>query len=330
MKRIKYRRWALLVLLVMLAAMFAMSTNVSAATPKLSSAQKSIYKGTSFTLTASGEKVKSWRSSNASIASVSSSGKVTGKKKGTVKIYATFANKTLNCTVNVRDKNRSPYITNSQMNVMLNVLGAVETGGQVYGQRDYADFTNPYKSSPNEHSSTAGAFQEYGENLRQLLLQIKKEYPVTFKKYDTANIASDISGKAWYDSNPYKVYNGSAKARAIVNIISSPQGRIVQNYRAIDLINSYLKHICGQLGVTNVRAALYMAECEHLGGASPVDRVVKRASNRNSITALHKSLILDQKDKSNSYQIGDKIYQTRHDKCRSWIIQKIPASAKIK
>lgn len=221
----------------------------------------------------------------------------------------------------------SKYLTDRQMSVALNILGAVETGGQIYGQRDYDDFTSPYVNSPGEHSSTAGAYQEYGENLRQLLIRIKQEYPDTFAKYDTAGIASDIK-RAWPDSNPYKVYKGTAKANAIVNIISSPEGRKVQDERASDLINSYLKHIIG-MGVTNVRAALFAAECEHLGGSGPIERIIRRASDKNSITALYKSLMLDQNDTSNGYQIGDKIYRTRHDKCKGWIEQYIGANEMI-
>lgn len=215
----------------------------------------------------------------------------------------------------------SKYLTDAQMSVALNILGAVETGGQIYGNRRYDDFTSPYASSPVEYSCTAGAFQEYGENLRQLLIRIKKEYPATFKKYDTGNIAADIQ-RSWSDSTPYKVYAGTAKAKAIVAIISSTDGKKVQDARAADLIDSYLAHITG-LGVTNVRAALFCAECEHLGGAKPIERIIKRVSNKNSITALYKSLMLDQNDTSNSYQIGDKIYQTRHDKCKGWIEQYI-------
>ena len=305
---------------IFLVMMFAMSVHVSAATtPKLNYYQKSVYLGHTMQLKATSGTVKSWSSSNSSIVSVNSRGVVSGRKIGTAKIYAKFANKTLNCTVNVRHVNKSKYITNAQMRVMLNVLGAVETGGQVYGKRDYSDFTSPYTNSGAEYSCTAGAYQEYGENLRQLLLKIQKEYPLTFKKYDTAGIASDLK-RNWYFS-PYTVRKGSAKANAIVNIISArSSGRLVQDYR------EYLRDARG-LGITNVRAALFAAECEHQGGYSAMKRIVQRASNKNSISSLYTSL---KQDSPYSNQIGALKYRTRHRLCRDWITQHISASAKLK
>lgn len=311
---------------VILVMMFAMSVHVSAATtPKLNYYQKSVYLGHTMQLKATSGTVKSWSSSNSSIVSVNSRGVVSGRKIGTAKIYAKFANKTLNCTVNVRPVNKSKYITNAQMRVMLNVLGAVETGGQVYGKRDYSDFTSPYTNSGAEYSCTAGAYQEYGENLRQLLLKIQKEYPLTFKKYDTAGIASDLK-RNWYFS-PYTVRKGSAKANAIVNIISArSSGRLVQDYRAMELIEEYLRDARG-LGITNVCAALFAAECEHQGGYSAMKRIVQRASNKNSISSLYTSL---KQDSPYSNQIGALKYRTRHRLCRDWVTQHISASAKLK
>lgn len=324
MKKCRSRiRFACMTVMI-LVMMFAMSVQVSAATPKLNYYQKSIYLGKSLQLNASGGTVQSWTSSDSSIVSVNGRGVVTGHKIGTAKIYAKFSTKTLNCTVNVRPVNKSKYITNSQMKVMLNVLGAVETGGQIYGHRDYTDFTSPYTNSGAEYSCTAGAYQEYGENLRQLLLKIQREYPRTFKRYDTAGIAADLQ-KNWY-YNPYTVRKGSAKANAIVKIISSPSGKLVQDYRAMELIDEYIGHAKG-LGITNVRAALFAAECEHQGGYSAMRRIVLRASNKNSISSLYTSLT---QDPPNSNHIGALKYRTRHRLCRDWIAAHISKTAKLK
>lgn len=323
-----------LILVSLLVCLFVTAVPVSvSAAPRINNWKKILYVGNTYSLKVTGAKVKSWKSSNSSVVTVSKKGLIRGKKQGTAKVTATLTNKKkLSCTVTVKKKNvlkvKSSYISLSQMNVMLNILGAVETGGQVYGKRDYKDFTNPFASSPSEYSATAGAYQEYGENLRQLLLRIQKEYPAVFKKYDNANIAKDLK-RTWHDSNPYRVYKNSAKAKAIVKIISSKEGKLVQDVRAAELIDSYLKH-ARSLGVKNVRAALFLAECEHLGGAGPVERIVSRASDKNSIYQLKVSLYKDQQDKSNNYQIGDKIYQNRHEKCYSWIVKYIPANAKMK
>ncbi len=208
--------------------------------------------------------------------------------------------------------------------VWLNVLGAVESGGMVYGERDYGCFAGPYNASPNEHACTGGAYQEYGDNLRQLLIKIQKAYPKVFKRLDTANIAQDM--KHSWDS--YAVTPGSDKGKAIIRIISSPQGKKMQDKRAIELLDDYLEEI-QELGITNVRCGLFMAQCAHLGGFAAVKRVVERASNKNNMASLKRSLYLDQKDYSNSYQIGDAIYKNRHEYIFKWLRKYIPANAEF-
>ncbi|MCF0132942.1 MAG: Ig-like domain-containing protein [Blautia sp.] len=288
-----------------------------------------LYEGKTFQLKVTGGTVKSWKSADPSIASINSNGLITARSKGSVKVgaYLTDGSKLI-CVVNVRSKKYSKYLTNSQAMVMLNIIGAVESGGQVYGQRDYACFDGPGQNSYNEKSCTAGAFQEYGECLRQLLIRIYNEYPRYFKKWDTAGIAKDCT-RVWTQSNPYAVASGSKKAKAIQNIISKGSGaRYIQNLRAIELTDQYIAHILS-LGVTNARIVLFLADCEHQGGSAPVERIVKRAKNKNSMASIVASLKLDQKDTSNNDQIGDLKYWRRRELVYNWIKKTIPASAKI-
>lgn len=313
--------------LTLLTLVFLCPSLSRAATATLNKVQTSVYKGGTVQLYPTSGRATSWKSSKPSIATVSSSGLVTGIKKGTCTISCVVGGSTLKCTMNVRKKKMSKYVTNKQANVWLNMLGAVESGGMVYGHRDYAAFSGPGALSPAEYSCTAGAYQEYGENLRQLLLAIKKQYPISFEARDTAGIAKDIK-TPWPDSNPYRVSPGSTKARVIQDIISCNAGAFVQDLRAVELLDEYLTDI-KKMGVTNLQAALFMAECYHLGGRSPVYRVISRAKTPNSIASLKVSLYKDQKDTSNSYQIGDAMYQNRHDMIYRWIKTYISASAKI-
>lgn len=104
-------------------------------------------------------------------------------------------------------------MTEHERLVMRNIIYAVETGGQVYGQKDYADFTEAYTNSSSEHAITIGAGQWYGNEARTLLLNIKSADAATFKKYDNAGVASDLTKTDW--SN-YRISKTSAKAKAIV------------------------------------------------------------------------------------------------------------------
>ena len=305
-----------------------MVTPVSAASVSLNKIQTNIYVGNSTVLRPTRGTATNWQSSNPSIASVSGSGVVLGRRRGTCVIACRVSGVVLRCTVNVRTRQVSRYISNAYSTVWKNILGAVESGGQVYGRRDYAAFAGPGANSPNEYSCTAGAYQEYGENLRQLLVRIRIEFPYSFYGRDGAGIISDLR-RTWSDSNPYRVYSGSTKARVIQKIISSSVGQYVQDLRAVELMDLYFRDI-RNLGVRNLQAAMFMAECYHLGGFAAVRRVVNRASNKNSISSLRTSLYQDQYDYSNSYQIGDSFYRSRHELVYRWLTQYIPASVMIR
>ena len=51
-------------------------------------------------------------------------------------------------------------MTDHEKLVMRNIIYAVETGGQVYGQKNYADFTEAYTNSSSEHDCYSSAFRD--------------------------------------------------------------------------------------------------------------------------------------------------------------------------
>ncbi len=71
---------------------------------KINAASKSVEVNKSFQLKVSGGAVSRWKSSDSRIASVTSSGKVTGRKTGTCIIYAYIGNSRLSCKATVTKK----------------------------------------------------------------------------------------------------------------------------------------------------------------------------------------------------------------------------------
>ena len=91
-------------------------TNVScAANIKINTINKTLNVGKKYTLKISGTKKKiKWSSSNTKIATVSSKGKVTAKKKGKCTITAKIGKKKYKCIITVKQtKSANFYITNT-------------------------------------------------------------------------------------------------------------------------------------------------------------------------------------------------------------------------
>ena len=62
--------------------------------------------------------------------------------------------------------------TDEDFNIFSNMIGACESGGLVYGQRDYATYLSLADSWGTEHTITIGWWSAYGNNGRALLKRI--------------------------------------------------------------------------------------------------------------------------------------------------------------
>ena len=102
--------------------------------------------------------------------------------------------------------------TTAQMAVIRKIIYAVETGGQVYGNVRYDDFTEAYTNSSIEHAITIGGGQWYANEAKRLLNLIRSTDPTTFRSLDTAGICTVLDTKDW---STYRVSKGSAKAVCI-------------------------------------------------------------------------------------------------------------------
>lgn len=202
--------------------------------------------------------------------------------------------------------------TQSQMNILIKIIAAVETGGQVYGQARYDDYTPAYANCSNETSCTIGAFQEYGSLAKGLLQEILNTYPSTFKKYDNAGIESDLQRASWTGYSPAR---GSAKAKAIQAIISSPDGIKVQNNRIQKQMESHIAFAQKQ-GVSDVDALFICANFIHQGGQSACTRILKKTKKPYTLDHLYAACKTD-----TGNQVG--AYKTRQQKVYGWLKEKI-------
>lgn len=193
-------------------------------------------------------------------------------------------------------------ITEKQMEVLINCIGAVETGGMIYGKRRYDDYTNSYTNSSAEDSITIGAFQEFRGNARDLLRDIQTEYPTIFKKYDNAGIADDIKKASWSGYNPSTT---SSKAAAIVKIISCDEGKKVQDERIVKLINQYIDY-AESLGVINTDALFLCANFIHQGGNSACKRILGKTTKPYTLEKLYQATLTDTGNQVGAYKTRQK------------------------
>ena len=205
--------------------------------------------------------------------------------------------------------------TQSQMNILIKIIAAVETGGQVYGQARYDDYTPAYANCSNETSCTIGAFQEYGNLAKELLQEILNTYPSTFRKYDNAGIESDLQRTSWTGYNCYSPARGSAKAKAIQAIISSSDGIKVQNSRVQKQMESHIAFAQKQ-GVSDVDALFMCANFIHQGGQSACTRILKKTQKPYTLDHLYAACKTD-----TGNQVG--AYKTRQQKVYGWLKEKI-------
>lgn len=205
--------------------------------------------------------------------------------------------------------------TQSQMNILIKIIAAVETGGQIYGQARYNDYTPAYANCSNEISCTIGAFQEYGNLAKGLLQEILNTYPSTFRKYDNAGIESDLKRTSWTGYNCYSPARGSAKAKAIQAIISSSDGIKVQNSRVQKQMESHIAFAQKQ-GVSDVDALFMCANFIHQGGQSACTRILKKTQKPYTLDHLYAACKTD-----TGNQVG--AYKTRQQKVYGWLKEKI-------
>lgn len=204
------------------------------------------------------------------------------------------------------------------LNVLTNIIGAVETGGQVYGQRRYNVYTKPYTNSSLEHTITLGWAGFYGAEAKRLIQMIYDADPEAFKKIDKNGKIQSMLSKDWVKLK----WNPTADEKDIlVKLIDSEIGHKMQDKLFQEEMKQYLADCEKDYPTADTKAQMMYCEIRHLGGKSGVDRIFKRCNGNYSLDNIMASLVADQKDTSSSNQVGDTKFWSRHVKCRQFIDQ---------
>lgn len=228
------------------------------------------------------------------------------KKAGNVKYLAATQQSN---SVSTPNSSSTTRFNNSQKEVMKKILYAVETGGQVYGNQDYADFTEAYTNSKTEYAITIGAGQWYATEAQRLLKFIHTSSPETYKKYDPNNyVWDDVVNKDW---SKYQIKKTSGRAKIIVNLISSPAGIKCQDELMYEQIEEYETEV-RKLGVTDHKAVGECINIRHQGGYGAVTRILGKTKGEYTLDNIYKALNTD-----TGGQVGT--YKTRQQKVYNWL-----------
>ena len=198
------------------------------------------------------------------------------------------------------------------MRVLTNIIGAVESGGQVYGKRNYAAYAPPYHSTPNEHTITLGWAQNYGPEAERLIRMIYDADPEAFDKIDTYGSVKSMIGKDWVKLrwNPT-----DAQKNVLIRLIDSETGHKCQDELFTELMDKFIAD-CAKDYTTDIPAQMMYCEIRHLGGKGPADRIFKRCNGNYSLDNIMAAL---DKDDPDSNQVGSRKFRSRHQKCIEFI-----------
>lgn len=204
-------------------------------------------------------------------------------------------------------------MTEKQLEILINIIGGVESGGQIYGNRRYGAYAAAGANNNNEVTCTLGWAQNYGANARKLCQRIFDQDPEGFRAVDTANIEKKLKND-WVALK----WNPTAKQKAaLVAIITTETGKRIQDEMFLEVAQAYIKN-AEAFGVKDAAAQVMWCEIEHLGGLEPTKRIFGRTAKPYTPDSIYKSLLQDQNDTSNNNQVGDKLYQSRHQCCVFW------------
>ena len=194
-------------------------------------------------------------------------------------------------------------MTDYEISVISNILYAVETGGNVYGNKDYGNFTEAYTNSEAEHAITIGAGGWMGAEAKKLLNRVKEANPSEFSRLDTAGIAADMAASNW---SSYRISKNSAKAKCISAIIDTETGHRCQDQLAAEEMGAYMNEAAA-LGVTDTAAQMMCANFRHQGGYSAMTRVLAKTKQPYTLDNLYAACQTDTGNQVGTYRSRQKM-----------------------
>lgn len=189
-------------------------------------------------------------------------------------------------------------MTNEQKTVLRKIIYAVETGGQVYGQQDYSDFTEAYTNSSEEHAITIGAGQWYATEAQTLLKRIHDADLEAWDRLDNIGLWEQVQNEDW---SCYNISSKSQFAALIVRLISSKTGVKCQDSLMDEQLATYADEAFKR-GVTDARGQAMCVNFRHQGGLGAVTRILAKTQKPYTLDNLYAACQTDTGNQVGTYK----------------------------
>ena len=189
-------------------------------------------------------------------------------------------------------------MTNEQKAVLRKIIYATETGGQVYGQQDYSDFTEAYTNSSEEHAITIGAGQWYATEAQTLLKRIHDADTAQWDRLDNIGLWEQVQNEDW---SCYNISSKSQFAALIVRLISSKTGIKCQDSLMDEQLATYADEALKR-GVTDARGQAMCVNFRHQGGQGAVTRILAKTQKPYTLDNLYAACQTDTGNQVGAYE----------------------------
>lgn len=193
-------------------------------------------------------------------------------------------------------------MTNEQKTVLRKIIYAAETGGQVYGQQDYSDFTEAYENNSDEHAITIGAGAWYATEAQTLLKRIHDADPEAWDRLDNIGLWEQVQNEDW---SCYNISSKSQFAKLIVRLISSKTGIKCQDSLMDEQLAAYADEAFKR-GVTDARGQAMCVNFRHQGGLGAVTRILAKTQKPYTLDNLYAACQTDTGNQVGAYKSRQK------------------------
>lgn len=189
-------------------------------------------------------------------------------------------------------------MTTEQKNVLRKIIYAVETGGQIYGQQDYSDFTEAYTNSSEEHAITIGAGQWYATEAQTLLKRIHDADTAQWDRLDNIGLWEQVQEADW---SCFNISRNSQFSNLIVQLISSKIGVKCQDSLMDEQLAAYADEAFKR-GVTDARGQAMCVNFRHQGGQGAVTRILAKTQKPYTLDNLYAACQTDTGNQVGAYK----------------------------